>query len=84
MLSHLSSDIMALIINNFFTDSVNGVTFIFNIEKDGWILTYEFIEAFTNLKLHSLLTTLETMNTRVIFKEIHRSEYPIQFLELDR
>lgn len=75
---------MALIINNFFTDTVNGVTFIFNIEKDGWILTYEFVKAFTNLKLHSLLAMLEPMNTKVIFKEIHRSEYPIQFSELDR
>lgn len=75
---------MALFINNFFTDSVKGVTFIFNIEQDGWILTNEFIEAFTNLKLQScLLSTLKAMNVTAIFKEIHRSEYPIQFSQLD-
>ncbi|XP_071647994.1 uncharacterized protein [Temnothorax longispinosus] len=66
-------------------DSVKGVTFIFNIEQDGWILTCEFVEAFTNLKLQSrLLATLEAMNIKVIFKEIQRSEYPVQFSQLDR
>lgn len=75
---------MALIVNRFFADSVKGVTFIFNVEQDGWILTYEFVEAFTNLKSPSLLTTLEATNTKVIFKDIYRSEYPIQFSELDR
>ncbi|XP_077274213.1 uncharacterized protein LOC143903962 isoform X2 [Temnothorax americanus] len=66
-------------------DSVKGVTFIFNIEQDGWILTCEFVEAFTNLKLQSrLLATLEAMNIKVTFKEIQRSEYPVQFSQLDR
>lgn len=76
---------MKLIINNFFTDLVEGVTFIFNIEQEGWMLTYEFVETFTNLKLYSrLLATLETMNIKVVFKEIQRSQYPIQFSELDK
>jgi len=73
------------LIANFFTDSVKGVTFLFNFEQDGWILTCEFVEAFTNLKLHScLLATLEILNIKVVFKEILRSEYPLQFLQLDR
>lgn len=76
---------MELITNNFFTDSVKGVTFIFNIEQDGWMLTYEFVETFTNLKLQShLLAILEAMNIKVVFKEIQRSDYPLQFSQLDR
>lgn len=76
---------MKLITNNFFTDLVKGVTFIFNIEQEGWMLAYEFVETFTNLKLYSrLLATLEAMNIKVVFKEIQRSEYPMQFSQLDR
>jgi len=59
-------------------DLVKGVTFLFNVEQDGWILTYEFVEAFTNLKLSScLLATLEILNIKVVFNEILRSEYPL-------
>ncbi|XP_012540690.1 uncharacterized protein LOC105839143 isoform X2 [Monomorium pharaonis] len=66
-------------------DSIKGVTFIFNIEQDGWILTHEFVETFTNLKLSSrLMVVLEALNIKVVFKEIQRSEYPIQFSQLDR
>ncbi|XP_011159962.2 uncharacterized protein LOC105195977 isoform X1 [Solenopsis invicta] len=74
--------------NNFLfqqIDSVKGITFLFNIEQDGWILTDEFVETFTNLKLHSqLLATIETLNIKIVFKEIQRSDYPIQFSQLDR
>lgn len=73
------------LITNFFTDSVKGVTFIFNIEQDGWILTCEFVKTFTNFKTQScLLTMLEALNMHIVFKEIQRSEYPLQFSQLDR
>ncbi|XP_011688038.1 PREDICTED: uncharacterized protein LOC105450087 isoform X2 [Wasmannia auropunctata] len=66
-------------------DSVKGVTFIFNFEQDGWMLTSEFVDTFTNFKLYSrLLATVEILNIKVVFKEILRSEYPEQFLQLDR
>ncbi|XP_011879961.1 PREDICTED: uncharacterized protein LOC105568703 [Vollenhovia emeryi] len=66
-------------------DTVKGVTLIFNFAHDGWILTYEFVEAFTNFKLQSrLLAVLEAMNIKVVFKEIQRSEYPAEFSQLDR
>ncbi|KAL6260729.1 hypothetical protein P5V15_008252 [Pogonomyrmex californicus] len=66
-------------------DTVKGVSFIFNIEQEGWILTNEFVEVFTNFKFYShLLAMLEMMNINTVFKEIQRSEYPLQFLQLDR
>ncbi|KYN35875.1 hypothetical protein ALC56_09666 [Trachymyrmex septentrionalis] len=65
--------------------SVEGVTFIFHFEQDGWILTNEFVEVFTSFKLLShLLTKLEMLNLKMTFKEILRSQYPSQFLQLDR
>lgn len=76
---------MELITNIFFVDSVEGITFIFNFEQDGWILTNEFIEAFTSYKLLSrLLTKIDMLNIKVTFKEILRSQYPIQFSQLDK
>ncbi|XP_018055255.1 PREDICTED: uncharacterized protein LOC108691835 isoform X2 [Atta colombica] len=66
-------------------DSVEGITFIFHFEQDGWILTNEFVKVFTNFKLFShLLTKIEMLNIKVTFKEILRSQYPSQFLQLDR
>ncbi|XP_011059039.1 PREDICTED: uncharacterized protein LOC105148801 isoform X2 [Acromyrmex echinatior] len=66
-------------------DSVEGVTFIFHFEQDGWILTNEFVEVFTSFKLLShLLTKIEMLNIKVTFKEILRSQYPSQFSQLDR
>ncbi|KYN06684.1 hypothetical protein ALC62_02342 [Cyphomyrmex costatus] len=64
--------------------SVEGITFIFNFEHDGWILTNEFVEAFTKLKFLSFFTMVDTLNIKVTFKEILRSQYPLQFSQLDR
>lgn len=66
-------------------DSVKGITIIFHIEDNGWMLAHEFAEVFTNFKSCSyLMSTLEAINMTVTFKEIQRSDYPAQFLQLDR
>ncbi|XP_070523278.1 uncharacterized protein [Cardiocondyla obscurior] len=66
-------------------DSVKSVTFIFNIEDTGWMLTNEFVQTFTNFKLESVLfALLDRLNINGVFKEIMRSDYPMQFLQLDR
>ncbi|XP_070165329.1 uncharacterized protein [Polyergus mexicanus] len=65
-------------------DSVKNATFVFHIEEEGWMLTQEFVEIFTNLKLCSrLMAILEAMNIKAAFKEIQRSDHPVQFLQLD-
>ncbi|XP_050452413.1 uncharacterized protein LOC126851995 isoform X2 [Cataglyphis hispanica] len=65
-------------------DSIKNVTFIFHIEGEGWMLTHEFVEIFTNLKLCSrLIAMVEAMNIKAAFKEIQRSDHPVQFLQLD-
>ncbi|KAL6439775.1 hypothetical protein ACFW04_004067 [Cataglyphis niger] len=65
-------------------DSIKNATFIFHIEGEGWMLTHEFVEIFTNLKLCSrLIAMVEAMNIKAVFKEIQRSDHPVQFLQLD-
>ncbi|XP_029160285.1 uncharacterized protein LOC114932280 [Nylanderia fulva] len=65
-------------------DLVKNVSCIFHTENEGWMLTYEFIQTFTNFKLCSrLFAVIEAMNVKVTFKEVKRTEYPLQFLQLD-
>jgi len=76
-------------INNFFIfislDTVKSISFIFHVEGNGWILTHEFMTTFTNYKLYSsLMTAMRTMNLKLSLKEIDRTEYPAEFLQLDR
>ncbi|XP_019882736.1 uncharacterized protein LOC105250047 isoform X3 [Camponotus floridanus] len=65
-------------------DSVKNATLIFHSEGEGWILTQEFVQIFTHFKTCSyMISMLETMHIKATFKQVQRSDYPVQFLQLD-
>lgn len=64
-------------------DSVEGVTILFHVDNDGWMLINEFVQAFAKFnKCSTLMTLLDVTNT--ITKRVDRSDHPMQFLQLDR
>ncbi|EFN69730.1 Tudor domain-containing protein 5 [Camponotus floridanus] len=65
-------------------NSVKNATLIFHSEGEGWILTQEFVQIFTHFKTCSyMISMLETMHIKATFKQVQRSDYPVQFLQLD-
>ncbi|XP_032666610.1 uncharacterized protein LOC116842060 isoform X2 [Odontomachus brunneus] len=64
-------------------DSVDGVTILFHMNEGGWMLMHEFVGAFTKFSKSCLMTLLKATNVSIPFKEVHRFEYPTQFLQLD-
>lgn len=69
----------------FLIDSVKNATFVFHTEGEGWMLTHEFVQIFTHFKTCSrMIAILEAMHIKVTFKEIQRTDHPVQFLQLDQ
>ncbi|XP_012228560.1 uncharacterized protein [Linepithema humile] len=65
-------------------ESIESISFIFHVDREGWMLVNEFMETFTKFKsCTKFIAALEAINIKIAFKEIERTKYPVQFSQLD-
>lgn len=68
-----------------YTEITNKKLCIFHFENEGWLLTNDFIEAFTTYTTVSeYYKQLQICHLNINFKEINRLDSPTAFFQLDK
>lgn len=57
---------------------------VLNVDDEGWLISDEFVEAFTNLNGPSImLRALNMVNVQIPFKTVDRYSHPLLLADLD-
>lgn len=68
-----------------YTEITNKKLCIFHFENEGWLLTNDFVAAFTTYTTVSeYCKQLQICHLNINFKEINRLESPTAFFQLDK